>query len=84
MPFWNLEKGLVSVWLLRVSWSNVMMALALVSVAVLNQLSELMRFMRQRIVWKESRVVLVLGMREMPGFLEQWQLDAGDLRRRMY
>ena len=29
-------------------------------------------------------MVLVLGMREMPGFLEQWQLDAGDLRRRMY
>ena len=29
-------------------------------------------------------MVLVLGMREMQGFLEQWQLDAGDLRRRMY
>ncbi len=29
-------------------------------------------------------MVLVLGMREPPGFLEQWQLDAGDLRRRMY
>ena len=28
--------------------------------------------------------MLVLGMGEMPGFLEQWQLDAGDLRRRMY
>ena len=28
--------------------------------------------------------MLVLGMREMQGFLEQWQLDAGDLRRRMY
>ena len=27
---------------------------------------------------------MVLGMREMQGFLEQWQLDAGDLRRRMY
>ena len=25
-------------------------------------------------------MVLVLGMREMQGFLEQWQLDAGDLR----
>ena len=29
-------------------------------------------------------MVLVLGMREMQGFLERWQLDAGDLRRRMY
>ena len=28
--------------------------------------------------------MLVLGMREMQGFLERWQLDAGDLRRRMY
>ena len=28
--------------------------------------------------------MLVLGMREMQAFLEQWQLDAGDLRRRMY
>ena len=23
-------------------------------------------------------------MREMPGFLPRWQMDAGDLRRRMY
>ena len=29
-------------------------------------------------------MVLVLGMREMQGVLEQWQRDAGDLRRRMY
>ena len=27
---------------------------------------------------------MVLGMREMQGFLERWQLDAGDLRRRIY
>ena len=29
-------------------------------------------------------MVLVLGMRELQRFLERWQLDAGDLRRRMY
>ena len=27
---------------------------------------------------------LVLGMNEIAGFLERWQMDAGDVRRRMY
>ena len=29
-------------------------------------------------------MVLVLGMREMQGFLERWRMDEGEVRRRMY